>query len=97
MVGAVFVGCIELAWRGVVTPPRRREALVERYDGREIVLEQGREMGRFNMGSTVIVMLADSSVEWSSWLEPGASVQVGRRIGESGSATGEHVRNTARR
>ena len=67
----------------MVTPPRRREALVERYDGREIVLEQGREMGRFNMGSTVIVMLADSALEWSSWLEPGAPVQMGRRIGEA--------------
>ena len=91
MVGAVFVGCIELAWRGVVTPPRRREALVERCDGREIVLEQGREMGRFNMGSTVIVMLADSAIEWSSWLEPGASVQVGRRIGEAPSGSPERA------
>ena len=91
MVGAVFVGCIELAWRGVVTPPRRHEALVERYDGREIVLEQGHEMGRFNMGSTVIVMLADSAVEWSSWLEPGASVQMGRRIGEAPSGNPERV------
>ena len=87
MVGAVFVGCIELAWRGVVTPPRRREALVERYDDREIVLEQGREMGRFNMGSTVIVMLADPAVEWSSWLDPGAPVEMGRRIGETGSGS----------
>ncbi len=82
MVGAVFVGCIELAWCGVVTPPRRREALIERYDDRKIVLEQGRELGRFNMGSTVIAMLANPAVEWSSWLEQGASVETGRRIGE---------------
>ena len=91
MVGAVFVGCIELAWRGVVTPPRRREALVERYGGREIVLEQGREMGRFNMGSTVIAMLADPSVEWSSWLTPGAPVQMGRRIGDTRSGSPDRV------
>ena len=95
MVGAVFVGCIELAWRGVVTPPRRREALVERYDDREIVLEQGREMGRFNMGSTVIVMLANPALEWSAWLEPGATVPMGRRIGEVRSAPGAHVRTAA--
>ncbi len=91
MVGAVFVGCIELAWRGVVTPPRRREALVERYHDREVVLEQGRELGRFNMGSTVIVMLADSAVEWASWLAPGASVRMGRRIGEAPSGHPERV------
>ena len=83
MVGAVFVGCIELAWRGVVTPPRGREVLVERYDDQEIVLEQGREMGRFNMGSTVILTLASPEVDWAAWLEPGAPVQIGRRIGEA--------------
>ena len=83
MVGAVFVGCIELVWRGVVTPPRGREVLVERYDDQEIVLEQGREMGRFNMGSTVILTLANPEVDWAPWLEPGAPVQIGRRIGEA--------------
>ena len=82
MVGAVFVGCIELAWCGVVTPPRRREALVEHYEDRKIVLEQGCELGRFNMGSTVIAMLANPAVEWSSWLKQGASVETGRCIGE---------------
>ena len=82
LVGAVFVGCIEQVWSGVVTPPRRQVALVERYDHTDIVLEQGCEMGRFNMGSTVILMLANPAVEWASWLEPGSPVQMGRRIGE---------------
>ena len=82
LVGAVFVGCIEQVWSGVVTPPRRNTALVERYDHVDIVLEQGCEMGRFNMGSTVILMLANPAVEWASWLEPGSPVQMGRRIGE---------------
>ena len=81
MVGAVFVGCIEQVWRGVVAPPRRREVLVERYDDAEIVLEQGCEMGRFNMGSTVIAMLANPDVEWESWMTPASSVEIGRRIG----------------
>ena len=81
LVGAVFVGCIEQVWCGVVTPPRRRKILAERYDDKEIVLEQGCEMGRFNMGSTVILVLADSALEWASWMEPGAPVRMGRRIG----------------
>ena len=81
MVGAVFVGCIEQAWRGVVTPPRRREALIERYDDTKILLEQGCEMGRFNMGSTVILTLANPAVEWAPWMAPGSLVQMGRRIG----------------
>ena len=81
LVGAVFVGCIEQVWRGVVTPPRRREAVVERYDDAGIVLEQGREMGRFNMGSTVILILANHAVEWVPWMAPGAPVRMGQRIG----------------
>ena len=81
MVGAVFVGCIEQVWRGVVMPPRRHEARVERYDDQEIVLEQGCEMGRFNMGSTVILMLANPGVAWEPSITPGAPVQMGRRIG----------------
>ena len=81
LVGAVFVGCIEQVWRGVVTPPRRRTPLVERYDDAEIVLEQGREMGRFNMGSTVILMLANRAAEWAPWVAPGTPVRMGQRIG----------------
>ena len=80
LVGAVFVGCIEQVWCGVVTPPRRREILVERYEPTEIELEQGREMGRFNMGSTVILMLSNPDVEWASWMTPGTPVRIGRRI-----------------
>ena len=82
LVGAVFVGCIEQAWHGVVTPPRRRTPLVERYDDAEMVLEQGREMGRFNMGSTVILMLANPAVEWASWVTPGAPVRMGQHVGD---------------
>ena len=83
LVGAVFVGCIEQTWCGTVTPPRRREVLVERYDERNILLVQGREMGRFNMGSTVIMMLANPAVEWASWMAPDMPVRMGRRIGSA--------------
>ena len=81
LVGAVFVGCIEQIWCGVVTPPRRRTILVEGYDDTGIVLEQGQEMGRFNMGSTVILMTANPAVEWASWMVRGLPVRMGRRIG----------------
>ena len=89
LVGAVFVGCIEQVWRGVVTPPRRRKAEVERYDDAGVVLKQGREMGRFNMGSTVILMLANPAAEWDSRMAPGSPVQMGRRIGAAPSGSRE--------
>ena len=93
LVGAVFVGCIEQAWRGAVTPPRRRTTLVERYDGADIVLEQGHEMGRFNMGSTVILMLANRAVEWAPWVMPGAPARMGRRIGDVSPVVANPSRN----
>ena len=94
LVGAVFVGCIEQVWCGVVTPPRRREVLVERYDDGEIVLEQGREMGRFNMGSTVVLTVANPEVEWDPWMTPGTPVHTGRRIG--GLSSGSRKRRKRR-
>ena len=86
LVGAVFVGCIEQVWHGVVTPPRRRGILAKRYDDTEIRLDQGAEMGRFNMGSTVILALANPDAEWAAWMKPGVEVRMGRRIGECSTA-----------
>ena len=38
-------------------------------------------MGRFNMGSTVVLMLANRAVEWAPWVTPGAAARMGRCIG----------------
>lgn len=80
LVGALNVGSMETVWAGEVTPPTRRAPTHWDYaDGMQ--LEKGAEMGRFNMGSTVILLFPDGVMEWDEALRPGDRVRMGQRIG----------------
>lgn len=84
LVGAMFVACIETVWAGVVTPPHGRQVRVSDYRnpaGGPITLARGQEMGRFNMGSTVIVLFARDKAEWIPGIMPGMRVLMGQNIG----------------
>lgn len=82
LVGAIFVGSIETVWQGPVTPqPAPRRLQQWSYDLPGPLLERGDEMGRFNMGSTVIVVFGPGSVEWAAGLKSGDPVRVGQQIG----------------
>jgi phosphatidylserine decarboxylase len=57
LVGATIVGSVATVWHGVVNPPRTRQPREWRYEGdRQVVLAKGAEMGRFLLGSTVILL-----------------------------------------
>jgi phosphatidylserine decarboxylase len=56
LVGATIVGSMATVWHGVVTPPRTGGLREWRYDTQDLRLAQGEEMGRFQLGSTVIVL-----------------------------------------
>ena len=61
LVGAIFVGSMETVWEGKITPPYSRDIKTWDYIGDDIVsLDKGQEMGRFNMGSTVVLLLPKS-------------------------------------
>ncbi len=80
-VGAVNVGSIETVWAGEVTPPAGRVVRTFRYAGDEAIsLKKGEEMGRFNMGSTVIVVFGPDAVEWADGIQPGATVRLGQEL-----------------
>jgi phosphatidylserine decarboxylase len=85
LVGALFVSAIETVWRGLVTPPRGRTVRAWSHpptgDG-AVSLARGEEMGRFNMGSTVIVLFGPGAVAWRDGLAPEAEVGMGRAIGD---------------
>ncbi|MGD8312962.1 MAG: archaetidylserine decarboxylase [Gammaproteobacteria bacterium] len=88
MVGAIFVSCMETVWAGVVNPQMRMQKLVSRYahpHGPEISLARGAEMGRFNMGSTVILLYPPNSVEWLETLQAGRRLCRGETIGRCSS------------
>ena len=56
LVGATIVGSMATVWHGVVNPPRPGTVRDWRYDDQAIVLRQGEEMGRFLLGSTVVML-----------------------------------------
>jgi phosphatidylserine decarboxylase len=86
LVGAIFVASIDTVWAGTVTPVRQR---VSSWDyppkarAKAISLEKGEEMGRFNMGSTVILLFGKDALEWADDFTPGSQVRMGQAIGES--------------
>ena len=84
LVGAINVAAIETAWAGLVTPPGRGVSHF-RYGEQsgEVALARGAEMGRFNMGSTVI-LLFDRRVEWQSGLAAGSPVRLGQLLARAG-------------
>ena len=80
MVGALFVGSIETAWGGRVTPPHGQRAGA--YSPMSpVVLMRGREMGRFNMGSTVILLAPPGMVAWKPDLKNGVPLRMGTALG----------------
>lgn len=80
-VGAVNVGSIETVWAGEVSPPAGRVVRSWHYEGDQaITLEKGAEMGRFNMGSTVIVVFGPDAVELAEEIQPGAPVRLGQLL-----------------
>ena len=80
LVGALFVGSMETVWAGEISPPHVRDPAPLSYAQRDtVVLEKGMEMGRFNMGSTVI-LLTPKKLDWVSPLVSKLPVRMGERI-----------------
>lgn len=80
-VGAMIVGSIAMTWHGVVAPDGRSiQHWV--YDEKEIQLQQGDEMGRFLLGSTIIVLCEKDQVNWIDTLKAESHLLLGQVIGE---------------
>ncbi|MFZ1098010.1 MAG: archaetidylserine decarboxylase [Steroidobacteraceae bacterium] len=82
LVGALFVGSMATVWHGDVTPrtPRRRLELPIAGCAAPLRLPKGAEMGRFNMGSTVILLLPAGRSTWLPGLGAGSTVRVGEPL-----------------
>lgn len=84
LVGALFVGSVETVWHGVVTPPHG--GFLKRWDYHEkdtsVQFEKNQEMGRFNMGSTVILLFKPKTVHWSAELAVNMPVKLGQKLAE---------------
>jgi phosphatidylserine decarboxylase len=81
MVGALFVGSIETVWAGEINPPRRRRGEPTSIAaGKGMEFPQAAEIGRFNMGSTVILVFERQRIEWLSRITLGTVIRMGERI-----------------
>jgi phosphatidylserine decarboxylase len=80
MVGAILVSSVATVWDGLVIPPYASSIRRKSFAGQHITLERFAEMARFNMGSTVIVLLPAGGATLDA-LQPQQAVRVGQRIG----------------
>lgn len=78
MVGAIFVGSMQTSWEGQITPPYTKSIKKYNYNNDFISILKGDELGRFNMGSTVILMLPKESPEL--FLKQGQPIKMGQSI-----------------
>lgn len=82
LVGAMLVSSIETVWHGTITPPRRRDTRHWDYTSHPATqLKAGDELGRFNMGSTVIVLFPARRAQWLPTLDTGVAVRMGEPLG----------------
>lgn len=82
MVGAMLVSGIQTVWSGVEVPPHARAITTRDWSASRIELQRGQELGRFNMGSTVIVLLPESGGRIDPKLPAEAPVRMGQSIGK---------------
>jgi phosphatidylserine decarboxylase len=79
LVGALNVGSIATVWAGDITPATRR--VITRIPGPPTTLQKGAELGRFNMGSTVILLFEPHRVRWHPEVHAGSMVRLGQSLG----------------
>ena len=78
LVGATIVGSMATVWHGVVNPPRTGRISRHDYPAGQIQLAQGEEMGRFLLGSTVVLLLPEALPGWNPDWQPGSPVRMGQ-------------------
>ena len=87
LVGATIVGSMATVWHGVVNPPRPGRLREWDYAGQDIRLPQGAEMGRFLLGSTVVLLLPPrlgTPLRFNPAWQPGGAVRMGQAMADRG-------------
>jgi phosphatidylserine decarboxylase len=77
LVGATIVGSMATVWHGVVNPPRGGEVREWHYAERQIMLKQGEEMGRFLLGSTVVMLFPPPPLVFNPAWSPAGAIRLG--------------------
>ena len=85
LVGATIVGSMATVWHdtnnGIINPPRRGHIQVWSYTDQHIILKQGAEMGRFLLGSTVVMLFQKDAMQFNTEWQAALTVRVGEMMG----------------
>ena len=81
LVGATIVGSMGTTWHGVVNPPRSSDVSEWTYGDANISLQQGDEMGRFLLGSTVVMLWPKNTISINPQWQAAQSVRLGEAMG----------------
>ncbi|WP_017759148.1 archaetidylserine decarboxylase [Pseudacidovorax intermedius] len=84
LVGATIVGSMATVWHGVVNPPRGGEIREWRYDDPALHFGKGQEMGRFLLGSTVVMLFPPPALSFNPDWAPGRAVRLGEPMAGAG-------------
>ncbi len=82
LVGATIVGSMATVWHGLVNPPRPGVVRDWRYDGAPVALAQGAEMGRFLLGSTVVLLFPAGPLAFNPAWATGGAIRMGQAMGQ---------------
>jgi phosphatidylserine decarboxylase len=82
LVGATIVGSMATVWHGVVNPPRVKDVREWTYADRPVLLKQGDEMGRFLLGSTVVMLFPKGPLRFNADWRPERTVRLGEAMAQ---------------
>ena len=83
LVGATIVGSMATPWHGVVNPPRPGTVREWTYDDQDLSLRQGDEMGRFLLGSTVVLLWPKNTIALNPTWQAAQGVRLGEKMGDA--------------
>jgi phosphatidylserine decarboxylase len=82
LVGATIVGSMATVWHGVVNPKRTGKVSEWSYVEQDITLAKGEEMGRFLLGSTIVMLFRRGAIAFNENWTPERPVRLGERMGD---------------